>query len=68
MIEESALLILPLFCPEITVSIPLRPLNLGLNLLAAEESGLAGLVVRDAVEVEPIVNNLHMGSIPYIRH
>ena len=54
------LLIFSLLRPEITVAIPLSPLYPGLNLLAAEESGLARLVVRDAVEIEPAADEFNL--------
>lgn len=52
--------VLPLLGPEIPVAIPLRPLNPGLNLLTAEESGLTILVVRDAVEIEPTADEFYL--------
>ena len=45
------LLILPLLRPEVAEAIFLRSLYPGLDFLAAEEGGPAGLVVGDAVEV-----------------
>lgn len=54
------LTVLPLLGPEIPIAIPLRPLNPGLNLLAAEESGLARFVVRDAVEIELVSDEFNL--------
>lgn len=52
--------VLPLLRPEIPVAIPLRPLDPGLNLLTAEEGSPAGLVVGDAVEVEPAADEFDL--------
>lgn len=52
--------VLPLLRPEIAVAIPLRPFNPGLNLLAAEESRLARLVVGNAVEIEPAADEFNL--------
>lgn len=61
-IRASLLLpVLPFLGPVIADAIPLRPLHPGLNLLAAEEHGLAGLVVGNAVEIEPAADCLQLG-------
>ena len=54
------LLILPFLRPEIAKSIPLRPLYPGLDLLTAEKGSPAGLVVGDAVEVEPAADEFNL--------
>lgn len=54
------LLILPHLRPEIPVAIPLRSLNPGFNLLAAEKSRLARLVVGNAVEIEPAADEFNL--------
>ena len=54
------LTVLPLLRPEITVAIPLRSLNPGLNLLTSEESRLARLVVGNAVEIEPAADEFNL--------
>jgi len=53
-------LILPLLRPEVAKTIPLRPLYPGLDLLTAEEGSPAGLVVGDAVEVEPAADEFNL--------
>ena len=54
------LLILSFLRPEVAKAIPLRPLDPGLNLLTAEEGSPAGLVVGDAVEVEPAADEFNL--------
>ncbi len=54
------LLILSLFRPKIPIAIPLRPLDPGFNLLTAEESRLARLVVRNAVEIQPAADEFNL--------
>ena len=53
-------LIFPLLGPEVAKSILLRPLYPGLYLLTAEEGSPAGLVVGDAVEVEPAADEFNL--------
>ena len=55
-----SILVLSLLRPEVAKAIPLRPLYPGLNLLTAEEGSPAGLVVGDAVEVEPAADEFNL--------
>ena len=52
--------VLPLLRPEVPVAIPLRPFDPSLNLLAAEESCLARLVMRNAVEIQPAADEFNL--------